>query len=138
MDKVDVLTWQWCIERSLWSGLEKRGLLEKGSFQKSPFSRDSREFRYSRDLRESPDSGKQRSIRPFSRDSRESRDFRDSRDSSSEKTPFVMTPFSGPDLGLWITLEALKGDILKGTSENEISHWKSHSTRAPPNHGCVL
>ena len=29
---------------------------------------------------------------PFSRDSR------DSRDSSSEKTPFVMTPFSGPEI----------------------------------------
>ena len=31
---------------------------KKGSFQKSPFSRDSREFRDSRDFRESPDSGK--------------------------------------------------------------------------------
>ena len=41
--------------------------------------------------------GKQRRIRPFSRASRESRDIRDSRDSSSEKTPFVMTPFSGRD-----------------------------------------
>ena len=71
--------------------------MEKGSFQKSPFSRDSREFRDSRDYREPPDSGKQRRIRAFSRDSREPRDFRDSRDSSSEKTPFVMTPFSGPD-----------------------------------------
>ena len=71
--------------------------MEKGSFQKSPFSRDSREFRDSRDFREPSDCGKQRRIRPFSRDSRESRDFRDSRDSSSEKTPFVMTPFSGPD-----------------------------------------
>ena len=30
-------------------GFGKRGLLEKGSFQKSPFSRDSREFRDSRD-----------------------------------------------------------------------------------------
>ena len=28
--------------------------------------------------------------------SREFRDFRDSRGSSSEKTPFIMTPFSGP------------------------------------------
>ena len=79
------------------SGSGKRGLLEKGSFQKSPFSRDSREFRDSRIFREPPDSGKQRRIRSFSRDSRESRDFRDSRDFSSEKTPFVMTPFSGPD-----------------------------------------
>ena len=36
----------------------KRGILEKGSFQKSPFSRDSREFRDSRDFREHPDCGK--------------------------------------------------------------------------------
>ena len=78
-------------------GFGKRGLLEKGSFQKSPFSRDSREFRDSRDFSEPPDCGKQRRIPPFSRDSRESRDFRDSRDFSSEKTPFVMTPFSGPE-----------------------------------------
>ena len=75
----------------------KRGLLEKGSFQKSPFSRDSREFLDSRDFREPPDCGKYRRIRPFPRDSRESRDSTDSRDSSSEKTPFVMTPFSGPE-----------------------------------------
>ena len=34
-------------------------------------------------------------IRPFSRNSRE---FRDSRDSSGERTPFVMTPFSGPEI----------------------------------------
>ena len=73
---------------------EKRGLLEKGSFQKSPFSRDSRDFRDSRVFRESPDL---RRIRPSSRDSRELRGFRDSRDSSSEKTPFGMTPFSGPE-----------------------------------------
>ena len=78
-------------------GFGKRGLLEKGSFQKNPFSRDSREFRDSRVSREPQDCGKRRRIRPFSRDSRESRDFRDSRDSASEKTPFVMTPFSGPD-----------------------------------------
>ena len=38
---------------------------------------------------------KQKRIRPFSRDPGEY--FRDSRDSSSEKTPFVMTPFSGPE-----------------------------------------
>ena len=42
--------------------------------------------------------GKQRRIRPFSRDSREFRDFRDSRDFSSEKTSFVMTPLSVPDI----------------------------------------
>ena len=39
-------------------GFGKRGLLEKGSFQKSPFSRDSREFRDSRVSREPPDCGK--------------------------------------------------------------------------------
>ena len=38
-----------------------------------------------------------RRIRPFSSDPRESRDLRDFRDFSSEKTPFVMTPFSRPD-----------------------------------------
>ena len=52
-------------------GFGKRGLLEKGSFQKSPFSRDSRESRASRDPRAPPDSGKQRRILPFPRDSRE-------------------------------------------------------------------
>ena len=46
--------------------------------------------------REPPGCGKQRRIRRFSRDSR---DFRDSRDSSSEKTPFVVTPSSGPESG---------------------------------------
>ena len=42
------------------------------------------------------DSGKQKRIRLFSGDSMESGDFRDSRDPSSEKAPFVMTPFSVP------------------------------------------
>ena len=78
-------------------GFGKRGLLEKGSFQKRPFSRDFREFRDSRLFREPSDWGKQRRFRPFSRDSRDFRDFRDSRDFSKERTPFVMTPFSGPD-----------------------------------------
>ena len=53
-------------------GFGKRGLLEKGSFQRSPFSRDSRE---------------------------NLEILKDSRDSSGEKTPFVMTPFSGPERG---------------------------------------
>ena len=39
-------------------GFGKRGLLEKGAFQKSQSSGDSREFRDSRDFRESPESGK--------------------------------------------------------------------------------
>ena len=47
------------------------------------------------EILESPQTvGKQSRIGPSSRDSRE---FRDSRDSSSEKTPFVMIPFSGPE-----------------------------------------
>ena len=100
----NVTTWS-CPKRSpeMWLGFPilgfgKGGLLEKGSLQKSPFSRDSREFRDPRDPRKDPDCGRQRRIRPFSRDSREFRDFRDSRDSSNEKTAFVMTPFSCPDL----------------------------------------
>ena len=82
-------------------GFGKRGLLENWSFQRSPFSRDSRELRDSRVSREPWDCGKQRRIRPFSRDSRESRHFRDSRHSVSEKTPFVMTPFSGSTADLF-------------------------------------
>ena len=39
----------------------KRGLLEKGSFEKSSCSRDSREFRDSRDSRQPPNCGKQES-----------------------------------------------------------------------------
>ena len=50
----------------------KRGLLEKGSLQKNPFSTDPRKFREFRDSREPPDCGKQRRIQPFSRESRES------------------------------------------------------------------
>ena len=78
--------------------------MEKGSFQKSPFSRDSRDFRDSSVFREPAGCGKQRRFRPFSRDSREFRDFRDSRDFSSEKTPFVMTPFSIPEQGEQVQL----------------------------------
>ena len=63
-------------------------------FQTCRFSSDSREFRESRDSRDPPERGKQRRIPQFSR---EFRDFRDSRDSSSEKTRFVMTPFSTQD-----------------------------------------
>ena len=73
-------------------GFGKGGLSEKGSSQKSPFSRDSRESRDSSDSRDPSECGKQRRTWPFSRDSREFRAFRDSRDSSSEQTPCVMTP----------------------------------------------
>ena len=75
------------------SGSGKRGILEKGSSQKNPFSGHFREFRDSRDSREPPDYEKQRRCRPFSRDSR---DFRDFRESSSEKTPFAVTHFPVP------------------------------------------
>ena len=96
--------------------VRKKGSFGKGVFSEKSISRDSREFRDSRDFREPPDCGKQRRIRPFSRDSGESRDFRDSRDSSSEKTPFVMTPFSGPEItslcSTSVTLEFLVGIVL--------------------------
>ena len=75
-------------------GFGKRGLLEKGLFRKVDFL----EILENLEIFENPQTcGKQRRIRPFSRDSRE---FRDSRDSSSEKTPFVMTPFSVPGNGM--------------------------------------
>ena len=80
--------------------VRKKGSFGKRVFSKSSFSRDSREFRDSRVSREFSDCGKERRFRPFSRDSRDSRDsreFRDSIDFSSEKTPLVMTPFSGPE-----------------------------------------
>ena len=59
--------------RPLFFGFGKRGLLEKGAFQQSPFSGDSREFKDSSVSGEPPDCGKERRFRPFSRDSR---DFR--------------------------------------------------------------
>ena len=73
-----------------------------GCWQKQIFTGLSRHFHYTQnDYRpENPprlDCGKERRIWPFSGDSRESRDFRDSRDSCSEKTPFVMTSFAGPN-----------------------------------------
>ena len=82
----------------------ENGLLEKGSFQKSTCSRDSRDFGDSRDFTESPDSVKYRRIWPFSRDSRDSRDFRDSRDSLSEKT-FRNDPFF-PSCLFWVQKQA--------------------------------
>ena len=64
----------------------KRGLFGKVHFLEILENLEILEF-----LEKPPDCGKERIIRPFSRDSRDSRDF------CSEKTPFVMTPFSGPD-----------------------------------------
>ena len=96
---LDLLSFFFC-SKSLLVRVRKKGSFGKGVFSEKSISSDSREFRDSRVSREPPDCGKQRRIRPFSRDSRESRDFRDSRNSASEKTPFVMTPFSGPCLFL--------------------------------------
>ena len=62
--------------------VRKKGSFGKGVFSESPLSRDSRE---------PPDCGKQSSDHFLEILER------DSRDSSSEKTPFVMTPFSGPE-----------------------------------------
>ena len=47
------------MQRRIENRVRKRRLLEKGSFQKSPFSRDSREVRDSRVLREPLDCGRQ-------------------------------------------------------------------------------
>ena len=80
---------------ALMSGLEKGGLLEKGSFQKSQFSRDSREFRSK--ILENPQTLENKGESDHFLEILDFRHFRDSRDSSSEKTPFVMTPFSGLD-----------------------------------------
>ena len=49
-------------------------------------------------LEKPPNSEKHRRFRPFSSDSREFKDFSDSRDFSSEKTPFVATPTSVPEM----------------------------------------
>ena len=79
-------------------GFGKRGLWKRGLFRTIHFLEILENLEILEMLaREPPDCGKQRRLRPFSRDSREFRDFRNSRDSSSEKTPFVMTPFSGPE-----------------------------------------
>ena len=76
-------------------GFGKRGHLEKGSFQKCPFSGDFREFRRFYKFKRSPRVWKTKEnptifqLEIF-RDSLDS-PF-DSRDSSSEKTLFVITP----------------------------------------------
>ena len=77
-------------------GFGKRGLWEKGIFQgvSDHFLEILENLEDSRVPREPPECG---NLRPFTRDSRECRDFGDSRDFFSEKTPFVMTPFSGPN-----------------------------------------
>ena len=75
---------------SAFSGSEKGVFWKRGLFRKVHFLEIL-------EILENRQTGNQRRISPFSRDSREFRDFRDSRDSSGEKTPFVMTPFSGPD-----------------------------------------
>ena len=77
------------------SGSEKGVFWKRGLFRKVHFLENLEIL----EILETPRLWKQRRIRPLSRDSRECRDFRDSSDSSSEKTPFVMTPFSGPELG---------------------------------------
>ena len=66
---------------------KKRGLLEKGSFRKGHFL-EILETSESPEFPENPQTVEKKGV---------SRDFRDSRDFSSEKTPFVMTPFSGSE-----------------------------------------
>ena len=92
-----------CCQKPRISGSEKgvfwkRGLFRKAHFLENLENLENLEILEILEILEnSPDCGKQRRIRPFSRDCREFRDFRDSRDFSGEKTPFVMTPFSGPE-----------------------------------------
>ena len=76
--------------------LEKGVFWKRGLFRKVHFLEILESLEILEILDNPPDCGKYSILQPFSRDSRETRDFRDSRDSSSEKTPFVMTPFSGP------------------------------------------
>ena len=88
----------WKFSAVLRVGFGERGLLEKGSFEKSPFL----EIRANLEILEiletpTPDCGKGESDHFLETLDREFRDFGDSRDSSSEKTRFVMTPFSGPE-----------------------------------------
>ena len=79
--------WYFGILGGFWVPFGKRGPFNSfWSFQKSPFPRDSREFRDSREPQTVENKGESDN---FSRDFREVRDFRDSRDSSSEKTPFI-------------------------------------------------
>ena len=80
------------------SGSEKGVFWKRGLFRKILCLEILENLEVLESFKEKPrDCGKERRFRPFSRDSREFRDFRDSRDFSSEKTPFVMTSFSGPE-----------------------------------------
>ena len=85
----------------------KRGLCGKVHFPGILENLDILEF-----LEEPPDCGKKRRFRAFSRDSREFRDFRDCRDFSSGKTPFVMTPFPGPELLSTIDFQSEVGEVF--------------------------
>ena len=90
-------------EKDLGSG---KVVFGEGVFSKMSISRDSRGSRESRESREPPERGKQK--RPFSRDSR---DVEISKivmtpPATRPETPFVMTPFSGPD---WIATLTKQG-----------------------------
>ena len=77
--------------------------MEKGSFQKNPFSRDSKEFRESRDSRELPDCGKQSPCCKGEPDLvlelLENLEILEI--PPAQRPLFVMTPFSGPDPALF-------------------------------------
>ena len=68
-------------------------------------------------------------ISKFSRDSREFRDFRVSRDSWSEKTPFVMTPFSGPENpNFLVRIFPVGGEVFR------VNRWAPKSSVCPSKH----
>ena len=84
------------------SGSEKGGLLEKGSFSEKGHFLEILANLEILEILENPQTvqnkgGSDHFLEILVSEFRDFRDFRDSRDSSSEKTPFVMTPFSGPE-----------------------------------------
>ena len=100
--------------RSIFIGFGKRALLEKGSFQKSPFSRDLENLEIL-EILENPQTVENKEESDHFLEIPENLEtFRDSRDSSNEKTPFVMAPFSGPDFSTGGSLGFSLGTICVG------------------------
>ena len=67
----------------------------------------------------------------------EFRHLRDSRDSSSEKTPFVTTPFSSPENGMWESLPWVfwNASEQSGTADAFVLDIFECPYGAPPTHG---
>ena len=80
-------------------GFGKRGLLEKGFFRKVHFLEilENLEILEVLEILEILQTVENKGESDHFPEILENLEFRDFRDSSSEKTPFVMTPFSGPE-----------------------------------------